>query len=102
MTDPALLEGLVALMLRLRSETDGFLDRPDDSQAWYDRGYADGMMDAMRSLGHGAALPPDLIHEPEGAGDVLTAGQASTPWGRAYAHGLEMGRQETHDVLEVA
>jgi hypothetical protein len=102
MTDPELLERLFALILRLRSETDGFLDRPDEPQAWYDRGYADGMVDAIRALGHGAALPPDLVREPDAATAALAAEQALTPWGRAYAHGLEMGRKETHDVLEAA
>jgi hypothetical protein len=92
-----LLPRLIDLILRLRADTASYQDTPDAPQCWYDRGYADGMLAAMHELGHGAALPQDL------AGDLDTGAAAAerlTPWGRAYAHGMEMGRKETFEVLE--
>ena len=93
-----LLPRLIDLILRLRADTAGYQDTPDDPQRWYDRGYADGMLAALSELGHEAALPPDL------AGDLdpgAAAADRLTPWGRAYAHGMEMGSKETREVLEV-
>ena len=31
----------------------------------------------------------------------LSADHALLPWGKAYAHGRDMGRRETHEVMEV-
>ncbi len=94
-----LLPRLIDLILRLRADTVGYQDTPDDPQRWYDRGYADGMLAALLELGHGAALPPALAGDADTGG--LPAADRSTPWGRAYAHGMEMGGKETHEVLEV-
>jgi hypothetical protein len=91
---------LIQLLQDLYGETQGFLDKPDDAQLWYNRGYANGMAGAIRELGHGDALPPDLALDPDGDAWDLIAQQALMPWGRAHAHGLEMGRKETFEVLE--
>ncbi|MGE5152548.1 MAG: hypothetical protein ACM3ST_00905 [Bdellovibrio bacteriovorus] len=97
-----ILSQLIQLLRGLYEDTQGFLECQDDPQLWYNRGYANGMVLAMRSLGHGDALPPELALDPDGEVWGQIAQQALTPWGRAHAHGLEMGRNETIEVLEAA
>jgi hypothetical protein len=91
----AVLSQLLTLICDLYEDTEGFQERSDDAQLWYNRGYANGMIAALRALGHGAQvermIDPDT---PETA-----AGQALLPWGKAYAHGFDMGQRETHDVM---
>jgi hypothetical protein len=95
MTDPALLDQLLRLMAELTEETEGYLDRQDDPQLWYNRGYANGMAAALRALGHGPAVDKAIPFDPyEPARD-----QAYTPWGKAYEHGHDMGGRETYEVL---
>ncbi|MFZ0791818.1 MAG: hypothetical protein WAM94_19570 [Chromatiaceae bacterium] len=98
----SVLPRLIALLRELYSETGGFLDRQDEAQLWYDRGYADGMAAAIRELGHGGSLPGDLDYDLDSVTRDLIAQQSLTPWGRAYAHGAEMGHDETYQVLEAA
>lgn len=90
-----LLERLLGLIQRLYSETNGYLDRPEDEQLWYNRGYANGMIEALAERGHVdlvmARLTPD-------AADTIS-GQEALSWGKAYRHGCEMGARETHEVL---
>lgn len=95
--DP-LLSRLIELLQRLHTETADFLEQADDPQVWYNRGYANGMLAALKELGFQAVLPgqlqadpPDLIH-----------GQERLPWGQAYLHGLEQGARETREVLPPA
>lgn len=97
-----LLTRLVTLLRRLHEESAGFLDKQDEAQLWYNRGYADGMAAAIRELGHGPALPEDLAVDLGGDIRDLIAQQSLMPWGRAYAHGADMGHKETYDVLEAA
>ena len=94
-SDDALLDQLIDLMLRLTEETEGYLDRQDDPQLWYNRGYANGMADALRELGHDARVDSAL------AADQYDAArdQDHLPWGKAYEHGRDMGRKETFEVL---
>ena len=40
----------------MTDETEGYLDRQDDPQLWYNRGYANGMVKALRELGQEAGL----------------------------------------------
>jgi hypothetical protein len=93
---PELRDQLLALIARLYGETEGFLSAPDDQQLWYNRGYANGMVKALRDLGQADGLerlegidPADLI-----------AGHEPLPWGKAYRHGFEMGERETHEITE--
>lgn len=95
-----ILTQLIRLLRDLYGETQGFLDRQEDAQLWYNRGYANGMVLAIRALGRGGALPADLALDPDGATWEQIVKQALMPWGRAHAHGLEMGRKETFEVLE--
>ena len=98
----SVLPRLIALLRELYSETGGFLDRQDEAQLWYNRGYADGMVAAIRELGHGRSLPGDLDYDLDSVALNLIAQQSLTPWGRAYAHGAEKGHDETYQVLEAA
>jgi len=91
-----LLASLAELVRGLYEETHGFLERTDELQAWYNRGYANGVIEVLRErepeVDLGALGAPDL-------GDVI-AGHEWLPWGRAYRHGLEKGRGEALEVLE--
>ena len=94
-SDQDLIEQLFALLVDLTEGTDGYLDRQDDPQLWYNRGYANGMAAALRELGHGERVVQAIESDPyEFARD-----QDHLPWGKAYEHGREMGAKETRDVL---
>jgi hypothetical protein len=94
MSDEPLIERLIELMKELSDGSEGYLERQDDPQLWYNRGYANGMADALRKLGHGQRIDSQL--EP----DVYDAArdQSHLPWGKAYEHGREMGAKETYEV----
>lgn len=100
MHDPdSVLTMLIDLVRRLHAESEGLLEREDQAQLWYNRGYGDGILAAIRELGHADALPSDLADEPDpGLAEGIRA-QAMMPWGKAHAHGVEMGRKETFEVL---
>jgi hypothetical protein len=91
----AVLSQLLTLICDLYEDTEGFLERSDDAQLWYNRGYANGMVEALRALGYGAQV--ESLVAPDAADTV--ADQALLPWGKAYAHGYDMGRRETRDVM---
>lgn len=94
MSDDPLIERLIELLKELNDDSEGYLERQDDPQLWYNRGYANGMADALRKLGHGRRI--DTMLEP----DVydIARDQAHLPWGKAYEHGREMGAKETYEV----
>jgi hypothetical protein len=52
----ALLERLLLILARLHTESEGYFDHPEQEQLWYNRGYADGMLQALRDLGYAAAI----------------------------------------------
>lgn len=91
--DP-LINRLLELARELTEGSEGYLDRQDDPQLWYNRGYANGMLAALQTLGYDAridtGLSPDCY---EAARD-----QAHLPWGKAYEHGREMGIGETYEI----
>lgn len=91
----ALLQRLLAIVARLQQQTHGFEDHPEDQQRWYDRGYAEGMVSALVSMGYESFLG-DLARQPE---DLLENSPNMMSWTRAYRHGLERGEQETREVL---
>jgi hypothetical protein len=95
MPEPAILDQLLDLLVELTAESEGYLDRQDDPQLWYNRGYANGMAAALRELGHGASVDALIQTDPY----ELARDQDHLPWGKAYAHGREMGAKETRDVL---
>lgn len=99
MHDPAphaaLLQRLLAILGRLHAESEGYFDHPEQEQLWYNRGYAHGMLQALRDLGYVEDIrdrvPADM--------QPLPAGFEVLSWGRAYLHGQEMGGRETREVL---
>jgi hypothetical protein len=89
------LEHLLDLIERLYQETDGFADAFDDGQPWYNRGYANGMIAVLKSLGYGAFVDARLrADDPE-----LPAGHEIMAWGKAYQHGFEVGARDVGDVI---
>jgi len=95
MADPELTASLLYLLVELTDESEGYLDRQDDPQLWYNRGYANGMARAMSEHGLAAAVAEHIADDPyERARD-----QAHLPWGKAYEHGREKGYSEAVDVL---
>lgn len=99
MTDTVdeLLPQLLDLIDSLRGETTGFIERPDETQTWYNRGYANGMVVALGRLGFADRLGPRVPDAPEALQPHRTMA-----WGRAYRHGEEMGERETHEIVEQA
>ncbi len=94
-SDTDILNQLLALLAELTRDSEGYLEREDDSQLWYNRGYANGMAAALTALGHGEAVARTIEPDPyDRARD-----QQHLPWGKAYEHGREMGERETHEVL---
>jgi len=95
MSDADLLDQLLSLMTELTAESEGYLDRQDDPQLWYNRGYANGMAAALRELGHGEAVDRTIGPDPyDRARD-----QDHLPWGKAYEHGRALGAKETLEVM---
>jgi hypothetical protein len=90
-----MLERLLEVVENLYAETANLSDLDADLQLWYNRGYADGMVKAMRSLGHARELKAVARIEPT----PMSEAQTFLPWGKAYRHGFEMGENETIDVL---
>ena len=97
MSSATLLPQLLELLCDLYDDTEGFLDRTDDPQLWYNRGYANGVIHALDQLGYARQITGVLDRDT----DDLIRGHERLPWGKAYRHGWEMGREETYDVLEV-
>lgn len=98
MAEDPLLDRLLELARQLIDGSEGYLDRQDDSQLWYNRGYANGIAAALRALGHGEAVDAAL------EADCYDAArdQSHLPWGKAYEHGREMGLRETYEVTGAA
>lgn len=95
MSQHPMLVRLLGLVERLYGESAGFLERPEDEQLWYNRGYANGIIAALTELGYGADVQARV------AGDAVDciAGHEALSWGRAYQHGCEMGDKETREVI---
>jgi hypothetical protein len=94
-SDPDLLAQLLRLLTELTEESEGYLDREDDSQLWYNRGYANGMAAALTELGHRDAVARTVEPDPYD----LARDRKHLPWGKAYEHGREMGERETYEVM---
>jgi hypothetical protein len=93
--NPDLLDQLLKLLAELTQESEGYLDREDDPQLWYNRGYANGMAAALTDLGHAEAVARTVEVDPYDA----ARDQVHLPWGKAYEHGREMGEREAREVL---
>ena len=95
MADYELVQNLIDLISRLYDETVGFLESPDDQQLWYNRGYANGMINVLDASGYDCRLRERVDPDPL----EMIEGQEMMPWGKAYTHGLEMGERECKEVL---
>ena len=93
---PDVLEKLVNLIDKLYQESADFSEQPEETQLWYNRGYANGMLKALTELGHQAQLPSSLKND----SPTILSSVRWTPWGKAYQHGLEQGCQETLDLRD--
>lgn len=90
-----LLERLLQLIERLYAETADFTEHPDQAQLWYNRGYANGMLQALRDLGYAGLIAGRIaVDQADPVADCAALG-----WGRAYRHGEQTGLQETREVL---
>ena len=92
----ATLDRLLAIIERLYLETAGFQENGDNQQHWYNRGYANGIVMQLDELGYRTHVEDQLIPD---AYDII-AGQEFWAWGKAYQHGMEMGKKETMEVIE--
>jgi len=86
---------LIELVGRLYSETAAYIEQQDDSQLWYNRGYANGVAKAVQDAGFDKMLQAHVTLE---INEMLEE-QRFMPWGKAYFHGFEMGEKESKDVL---
>ena len=98
MNTDTLLPRLLELTCNLYEDSQGFLDRTDNTQLWYNRGYANGVIQALHRLGYARHVASTL----ESDGSDPMAGQETLPWSKAYHHGWEMRRRETLEVMEVS
>lgn len=88
-------EKMLRLLQRLYVESDGLAESDGDLQLWYNRGYANGMIRALRDLGYGTQISQAV----DADSDERIVGQEFLPWGKAYLHGFETGEKETREVL---
>ncbi|WP_177418056.1 hypothetical protein [endosymbiont of Lamellibrachia barhami] len=88
-------EKMLRLLQRLYAESDGLAEADGDLQLWYNRGYANGMIRALRDLGYGAQISQTV----DADSDERISGQEFLPWGKAYLHGFETGEKEIREVL---
>lgn len=86
---------LTKIVLRLYSETDSYMNDQSDIQLWYNRGYANGVVSALRSKSL-LAVAGLQIHLDD---EALHQGQTFMEWEKAYHHGFEMGEREAREVL---
>jgi hypothetical protein len=89
------LPRLLKAVGQLYEETADLTEGDGELQPWYNRGYADGMIKAMKCLGYDQEVYGTLIPKDE----PVAGGGLFLPWGKAYRHGFEMGEKETREVL---
>ena len=71
-----------------------FLEQPNDLQLWYNRGYANGILNAFTQAGitiEGLAHPDP---------DSQWAEHRFMAWGQAFIHGQTKGHNEAREILE--
>lgn len=86
---------LSELVIELYNETADYQDNPSDAQLWYNRGYANGVVDALKEKNLADALA-GFINLDEAN---LYAGESIMEWHKAYHHGFDMGQKEAIEVL---
>ncbi len=86
---------LVGIVADLYKETETYLEQQDNSQLWYNRGYADGVARTLQAAGFEKILNAHVNLE----ANESIEDQRFMPWGKAYFHGFEMGEKESKEVL---
>lgn len=92
-----LINQLLALVDRLRDESANFYESHEDTQQWYNRGYANGMVQGLSAIAGAEALSGRKPDEEE-----LLQGHEVMAWGKAYRHGEQMGKKETYEITGAA
>lgn len=90
-----MLKKLIGIVDALYLETAGFQEDGDNQQHWYNRGYANGIVQQLNEFGYRTYVEDAIVPD---AKDII-AGQEFWAWGKAYQHGLEIGMKETTDVI---
>lgn len=88
-----LVDQLLSLIDQLRSESADFYQSHEDTQQWYNRGYANGMVLGLTEIAGADVLAGRGTDEAE-----LLQGHEVMAWGKAYRHGEEMGKKETYEI----
>jgi hypothetical protein len=86
---------LSELVIELYNETADYQDNPADAQLWYNRGYANGVVDALKAKKQADAMAAFIDLDEAN----LYAGESVMEWHKAYHHGFEMGQKEALEVL---
>ena len=85
---------LAELADELMRDSSQFLDQTDDLQLWYNRGYANGILNAFEQAGikvAGLATPDP---------DEQWSAHRFLAWGQAFIHGRTKGQSETQSILK--
>lgn len=90
-----IVQRLLQVLQNLYAESTGLSQEDSDLQLWYNRGYADGMLKAMKALGYERELAGVKAAGEPPPGEA----ESFLPWGKAYRHGSEVGERETYEVL---
>ena len=90
------MQKLIRIVDRLYQETAGFLDNGDNQQHWYNRGYANGIVCQLTDYGYRSYVEENIVPDAE---DIIH-GHELWAWGKAYQHGMQVGMQETTDVID--
>ena len=91
----AALEKLIGIVDSLYLEPAGFQESGDNQQHWYNRGYANGIIQQLGDYGYRDYVEDNIVPD---ADDVI-AGQEFWAWGKAYLHGREVGMKETTEII---
>ncbi len=89
------LRRLLSITERLHLETVGFLNNGDNQQLWYNRGYANGIVEQLTRLGYRTFVEDNIVPDP----DNIIEGHEFWAWGKAYRHGMAMGMKETLGII---
>ena len=92
------LQRLLGIVERLYEETAGFQENGDNQQHWYNRGYANGIVEQLGQLGYRDYIERHTVPDPP---DIIV-GHEIWAWGKAYIHGIEVGKKETSEVIGLA
>ena len=94
----ATLTKLLGIVENLYLETEGFLKNGDNQQHWYNRGYANGIIQRLHDYGYRDYVEEYILPD----SDDIIAGQEFWAWGKAYLHGRDVGMKETAEIIQPA